>query len=85
MKLVQIKWVDSHSPSANIWIDECDIDHSPLNIKTVGWVINKSKQSITVANQIAGENSNQVSGVITIPRCCIKKMKILNTSDSKDE
>ncbi|MEM7676986.1 MAG: hypothetical protein AAF449_13360 [Myxococcota bacterium] len=75
MQLVAIKWVDSHSPSLNAWIDESEIDHSPQIIRTVGWVINKNRTSITVASQITGKGSSQVAGVITIPKCCIKKQR----------
>lgn len=72
-----IKWIDSHSPSASIWVDKNEIDHGLLVIKTVGYVIHECKKSITVASQVAQDGSNQVSGVISIPKCCIKKRKTL--------
>ena len=77
MKPELIKWLDSHSPAANIWIDKDEIDYSTLEINTVGYIIHECKKSITVASQVAVGNSDQVSGVISIPKCCILKRRKL--------
>jgi len=77
LKLVQLIWVDSHSPAIYPWVNEEQINHGLHKIKTVGWVINESKHSITVASSLSGKGSKEVGGVISIPKGAIVKRKNL--------
>ncbi len=76
--LIFIKWVDSHSPNFNGWVNEDEINNCVLTIFTVGWVIYEDDKIITVASQIsAGDDSDSVAGVITIPRVAINDISML--------
>ena len=72
-KPVEITWVDSHSPGIGPWVDIDAINHSPLKIKSIGYVINESKSTITLASSIAKNpgDTSQASGVMCIPKCSI--------------
>ncbi|MCP4275364.1 MAG: hypothetical protein GY779_03295 [Gammaproteobacteria bacterium] len=72
---VMIVWQDSHSPDEGPWIDLDAINHKALEIISVGFVIKKTKKSITIAATVSGQ-TGQVSGVMCIPKCAIlKKIK----------
>lgn len=74
-KLVHLKWLDSHSPNVSGWVSEHELHHGLHIINSVGWVIYEDKESITIASQLTGEDSDDISGVVSIPKCCILKTK----------
>lgn len=87
MKRVEVEWVDSSScAGGSAWNDTRVVldDHNTaaLTCRSVGYVLHKSKESITlVAHLAAGGktgNVNQVSGDMTIPCCAIVKMRKLS-------
>jgi len=72
-----IIWLDSHSPKGGVWIDRDEVQHGVLKIISVGYVIHESKKSVTIASSLTGKGSNQVSGVMTIPKCSITERETL--------
>lgn len=67
--LVTVHWFDSAASPA-YWIDEGRT--LPMaNCKTVGWVIDKTRDSVTLAQSKAPE---QTGGLFVIPRAVIKKV-----------
>lgn len=76
-KFEMIRWVDSHSPSAQIWIDPREVPTNQLGVVSVGAVLKETKKNLTIVSSICDGNHGQVSGVITIPKCAIKSRKRL--------
>ena len=68
-----IRWIDSHSPGAQIWLDPDEIPHTLMPITTAGFIIHENRKSITVASTITDGPDGQVSGVISIPKVAITK------------
>lgn len=78
-KLVSIEWVDSQFAAPG-W---CYIDDLPLSIATVttvGFLINQTKDIITVASSLIFKDdlATQTSCAINIPKCCIKSKKVIS-------
>lgn len=72
--LVLIHWHDAYSPSG--WQTLDDIKKiKPELVITVGFIIEQSKDKLTIAASVSG---NDFGEVITIPKKWIFKRKMLN-------
>jgi len=73
-KYIVIEWVDSAGLSG-VWHDDEVVQDLSLDpIKSIGRVVHEDEDFITLASHLA---TNQLSGVVCIPRVVIKKTKIL--------
>lgn len=80
MKEVRVKWIDSCVGDC-YWTPIDDFKPSIMKPTTYGFVIHEDKEKISVAQTFADEDGDaptQVNGVITIPKCAILEMEILN-------
>ena len=91
MKRVEVEWVDSSSCSGgSTWKDthvvKDDHNTAALTCRSIGYVLHKSKESITLVAHLAagGKNGdvNQVSGDMTIPCCAIVEIRKLSHKKS---
>ena len=76
---VKVIWIDSFSSNQS-WILLKDLDFEdtePIRIETYGKLIKETEEYITVA-QNYGIEPEQICNLMTIPKGCIKEMKILN-------
>jgi hypothetical protein len=73
-KIVLIEWIDAESEDS--WTFSPDIDHGCALIKSVGWLINESKKTVTLALNHDTKNS-AYSCIIKIPKGMIKSKKII--------
>ncbi len=73
MKIVQVRWEDSHSSGA--WVEPEQVASWPIIIETVGYLFAKDKRTISIASSMS--KTGDFSGVIKIPRSCIRKMRTL--------
>jgi hypothetical protein len=81
MKLVLIEWQDSRQPSPGWqWLDDFELGEVVM-CQTVGWVVGRSKEALAVAQNI-GDDGEQASGIIRIPRRCILKQTELKGAQS---
>ena len=77
---VKVIWIDSFSSNQS-WILLKDLDFEdtePIRIETYGKLIKETEEYITVA-QNYGIEPEQICNLMTIPKGCIKEMKILNS------
>jgi len=72
MKVLKISWVDSTFHDG--WQQKEIVDCSLSTCETVGILIKEDKDSITIAQS---ESENSWGDRITIPKCCIKKVREL--------
>lgn len=80
-KRVLVKWIDSNL-SERTWVDLEDYETDISEIESYGIVVHENERSISVAGHYAVGNSNtleQASGIMTIPKACIKELKCKNT------
>ncbi len=70
-KLVKVWWLDS----SGRWGWSREICNHPTRCVSVGWLVAKSKRCLTLVGNVTKESLPQQSGEITIPRCCVTKMK----------
>lgn len=69
-KLIEIEWIDSCSgPETWSFIDEMT-PFLPVEVRTVGFVIDDNDEAITVAHSLT-KSKKQVSGLMTIPKVSI--------------
>lgn len=76
---VKVIWIDSFSSNQS-WILVKDLDFEdmePIRIETYGKLIKETEEYITVA-QNYGIEPEQICNLMTIPKGCIKEIKILN-------
>ena len=73
-KIVKIEWVDSARSFDWSLLEE--IDNKPVNCISVGFLIENTKEHITIA-QNYGFKPEQVCNLITIPKCSVKNIKKL--------
>jgi hypothetical protein len=55
-------------------------------VETIGWLVKESSSAVQVAAAVSnrGEaDDEQVSGEMTIPRCCIERMETLPFAGKK--
>jgi len=83
--LVLLEWVDSAQPIPN-WTFLSDFDEFDIiKCTSVGWLINDGKNVKALAQNLGNtgntNSSDQVSGVIRIPACCVTRR--VNLKESK--
>ncbi|MEX2964742.1 hypothetical protein [Microbulbifer sp. TYP-18] len=79
LKLVRVDWVDSAQPYG-CWNHLSDLP--PLEVvecKTVGWLVAESDEVLMLAQNLGDVNteSAQASGLMRIPRVCVKRIAVL--------
>lgn len=80
-RLLYLEWVDSSS-NARTWthLDDVVADRMESPCKSVGWVVNETKNFITLVSTIDGVNKPEdrcCAGDISIPKCAIVKRRVL--------
>jgi hypothetical protein len=74
-RLVLIEWLDSRRGEGWVRLDE--LESTVTRCRSVGWIVAKDKQSVTLAGHI-GESPDQCCGDLTIPRRAISKITQLS-------
>ena len=79
MKTVYLEWVDSKSFTGNVWVDTERVMKGGVldRCKTIGFVLKEDANSITVVNSF-DSLSECVSGDMTIPKCAIRKRRVVS-------
>jgi hypothetical protein len=75
MKSVAIEWFDSCSHESQLEIDAVEFDF--FYWKTIGFVIEDSKDRIVLCRDVEAKDLKQARGVIIIPKKNITKIKEL--------
>jgi hypothetical protein len=73
-KLIYLEWVDSCGNASRVWHnrDEAVECITPLVCRSVGFVVEETRDYLTIAAHAGGD---EVSGVMSIPKCAIKKRR----------
>lgn len=69
MKAVKICWLDSRQPNPS-WQYIEDIKGQSVECQTMGFIVHEDDKIIMIAQNL-GDDGEQASGVITIPKACI--------------
>ena len=72
-KLVEVEWVDSSSTPG--W--QSEIQKTPLTCYSAGYLIHKDKKGVVVALNRSPEALKNFGDTMTIPACCIIKIRNL--------
>lgn len=80
LKLVLVEWLDSRRGEGWVRLDE--LDGKVTECRSVGWVIAKDAESLTLAGHL-GENPDQCCGDLTIPKRAIKHIIPLTVPPQK--
>lgn len=72
---VYVEWLDSGGHRG--WRNPDDMDLSPMHCETLGWLVRKTKKTVTVAlnGVFDGTSCAPFGEFITIPRVAITKMR----------
>jgi hypothetical protein len=71
LKLVLVEWLDSRRGEGWVRLDE--LESTITHCRSVGWIIAKDSQSVTLAGHL-GKNPDQCCGDVTIPKRSIQKI-----------
>jgi hypothetical protein len=71
MKAVLIEWEDACGPE-KYWHFPETIDHTPGEIVSIGFVIQKNKRTVTICQSV--DPKGGYGGLHIIPRSVVKKM-----------
>lgn len=75
-KPVYVKWIDSNIGIGGWSNKEEYAKHAEvcdLNCETLGWIIQESKDRITVASSLTN-GTNEINGRMIIPKCAILEL-----------
>jgi hypothetical protein len=80
MKLVLVEWMDSSSFNGWNSLEYIrDQSREPLFCRSVGWLVDRNRKTITLAASLSGEKNPGVrvkgSGDISIPMKCVVRVK----------
>ena len=76
-KVVYVEWDDSSSYVSTVWKSEEEVKKNPCcRCKTVGFIIDETKDSLTLAGSLDG--GRYVSGDMSIPKSAIRKRRIVS-------
>lgn len=77
MKTVYLEWVDSIMSPGGSWAEIELVKKRKIDrCRTIGFVVNENKNEITVIGSHS-HATNEVAGSITIPKCAIRKRRIV--------
>jgi len=77
VRALYIEWLDASSLTGGVWHSNEDAkDLEVITVTSVGFVVAETKDSITLAPHIS---TDEVCGDLCIPKCAIKKKRILKT------
>lgn len=78
MKAVYIEWVDSCSSTGNTWVLKSGVlREGRIDLcKTAGFILSEDADQITIVGS-ESEHTDSVAGDITIPKCAIRKRRIM--------
>ncbi len=71
-----IEWYDSYGVSSG-WEDISSFQPNELVIKSIGFVLYEDENIISLTGNYSEETdrtAEQANGIITIPKCCVKKI-----------
>lgn len=77
--LERVTWVDSIQPTSS-WTFIPEIETGTIKCTTVGFVIQCTKDTLTLAMSLGAEEGaepNQANGIMSIPLACILKRELL--------
>lgn len=80
-KIVEIEWTDAVVGSSETWAEPSELTNKPMPSKTVGYLIKKSKDAVTVA---ALQNKSHLGLTLVIQRRMIDKMTELTAVATDD-
>jgi hypothetical protein len=73
--LVYVEWVDSRQ--AHGWHGVDEIVKGTMDVKSVGWKIFESEDSINISAHYGPPPQEQFCGDMMIPKCSIKRILVL--------
>lgn len=73
--MILIEWTDAES--IDEWTQKSEIDHGSALIKSVGWILNENKKTVTLALNYDTKN-DAYSCIIKLPIKMITKRSILH-------
>lgn len=73
-KIILIEWYDAES--CDDWTPTSDIDHGVALVKSIGWLINENKKTVTLALNYDTKNEAH-SCIMKVPKGMIKSKKII--------
>ena len=76
-ELVLVEWLDSRRGEG--WVRLNELNGTVTKCKSVGWVVAKDTESLTLAGHI-GEDPEQCCGDLTIPKCSIRSITPLKAA-----
>jgi hypothetical protein len=79
---IEIEWIDSMDHSGFGWefLEDVDFEkhYNSMPIKTIGYFVNETEESITTTASMAKPEGNvSLNGMWTIPKGCIKKIRLV--------
>jgi hypothetical protein len=79
-KMVSVSWVDSQIVELT-WRHVDEIQQEIAMVETVGFLILETKEILTIAGSVSEKEDSvtKVATVINIPKCCIKRRKIISS------
>lgn len=85
MKLVVVTWIDS--TGSNTWQDiEQERKYKNPELFSVGWVINDTKEALTLGSSLLpNPSASMVGQTMTIPKGCIKKVRYVGSKYTLSE
>ena len=80
MPIVEVEWIDSSS-GCSTWRFPEDQDVDALPCKTAGYLLKKDRKSVVIFQSQA--SSGHVADSMTIPRSCVKEIRVLAKAGRK--
>lgn len=82
LQLVEVVWIDSHSPATHAWLDLDDLEGLSANLecRSSGYVVDQetTDQVLTLASRVSQAASGKIGqlyGVLAIPRAAIVSLR----------
>jgi hypothetical protein len=82
MKVVIVKWVDSHEVIGWTFVDDLP-EYKPKHILTAGFEVERTDDGIVIASSL-GSDPDQVCGTMMIPKCAIVTVNEIGRSVQTD-
>ena len=74
MRVVAVRWCDSHDIAPGEWITEGEVDPG-MEVLTVGHLISKTKRHVVIAHSVA--DNGDLRGCFVIPRSSVLSFRRL--------
>lgn len=81
--MVIVEWHDAYGDSSEQWFEGGEVDHNPLTVKTLGYLMRDDERGVTLWQEMSAPDGSSYRGRTFIPRAMVQSITYLQRRSTK--